>query len=163
MCLVKVTKKRANQQDGQDIYDYDEYQQVFTCRRMGPFEAFMRLWQEPFVRQSHTVKAYTVHKPNEQEIQFRGGEELAVAQQVASGQKKTPFMGYFELCAVDKEAAKRNFAEFGKHYRWTGKSWQAYKRKAVGLKSITRLYPVSPSDHERFAIRLLASNVTGNG
>lgn len=120
----------------------------------------MRLYEEPFIHQSHTVASYSVHLPGRRGVIFQENED-SEAQIADKFEKKSAFEAYFAKCAVDSEAAKYTFLEIGKYYRFEKGEWIKRVHIQRGLRVITRLYPVSPRDAERFSLRLLASNING--
>ena len=121
----------------------------------------MRLWEEPFIHQSHIVKPYSVHLPGHRGVVFTDSEDVDEVAAQYNANKASAFEAYFAICSEDLDARKLSFLEFGKHYRFEKGRWIRRKQIPRGLAIITRIYPVSPRDPELFAIRLMASNIPG--
>ncbi|CAG8569478.1 16675_t:CDS:2, partial [Gigaspora rosea] len=71
----------------------------------------------------------------------------------------TKLTKFFEVCRVDSTAANLLYTEFPKFFRWVKGAW--IRRKRSGNKVIGRLHSFSPSDSERFCLRLLLYHIRG--
>ena len=79
----------------------------------------------------------------------------------------SPLEAFFKLCQKDSEARQYTLLEACAFYKYDSKTVDGRKefrwtrRKNVRHWQIARIYPVSPRESERFALRLLVINVKG--
>ena len=102
-----------------------------------------------------------VHLPDQQTIVFEEGDEEG-ALRAAEG-NETKLTAYFRRCCEDPEARRFTYLEFPKHYTWYPEKgnhhWAPRQRRQE--TTLARLMHVSPSDCERFGLRLLLAHVPG--
>ncbi|XP_074318892.1 uncharacterized protein LOC141655727 [Silene latifolia] len=156
----------------------DEIEQYQSGRWVSPVEAIWRIYGFDLFEIHPPVMPLPVHLPCMQSIQLRPHENLS---RVVSDEKRirTPLTEFFRLNSVNSEAANQNaitnqaanhsastnqpvekylYPNFTEHYRWdtTQRTW--FKRKTKSIV-IGRLVFVSPSEGERYFLRLLLAHV----
>lgn len=120
-------------------------------------EASWRLFEFPMHDKSHAIIRLAVHLPHQQPVYFaEGNEEKALE---AASKHDTTLTAWFKLNMNDPDARKYHYHDMPEYYVFerTG-SW---KKRLQGANVIGRMYSVSPSDIERYYLRLLLLNVPG--
>ena len=118
-----------------------------------------RLLQYRMDEQSHTIFRLAIHLPFEQPVFFKpGSEEDALLKAESSD---TTLLAWFKLNQVDTQAHQYLYHDISNYYTFSNKRW--IKRQRDGKKVIGRMYLCSPSDGERFYLRLLLLHVKGAG
>ena len=107
--------------------------------------------------QSHTIVRLAVHLPLEQPVYFKpGSEEEALLKAESSD---STLLAWFKLNQVDTQAHQHLYHDIPNYYTFSNKQW--LKRQREGKKVIGRMYLCSPSDAERYYLRLLLLHVKG--
>ncbi|KAI5428568.1 hypothetical protein KIW84_033531 [Lathyrus oleraceus] len=73
---------------------------------------------------------------------------------------KTMLTQFFALNLRDPQARKYLYREIPEHYCWNKRDMEWHRRRST-RKVIGRIYTVSPSEGDKFYLRLLLSHVTG--
>ena len=117
-----------------------------------------RLSEYKMHAQSHTVHRLPVHLEDQQNVYFTQGNEESALERAQS--HKTKLTAWFELNASEPEANQFLYVDIAQHYVWdmTKKKWKKRQRKT---NTIDRMYSVSPTDQERFYLRILLLHVPG--
>ncbi|XP_050896186.1 uncharacterized protein LOC127102912 [Lathyrus oleraceus] len=74
---------------------------------------------------------------------------------------KTMLTQFFALNLRDPQARKYLYREIPEHYCWNKRDMEWHRRRST-RKVIGRIYTVSPSEGDKFYLRLLLSHVTGS-
>jgi hypothetical protein len=140
------------------VFNVDEISEFVDSRYISPPEAVWRILQFEMQAKSHSVVRLPVTLPGQESVYFLTGQEEEAIDQ-ATG-RKNHLSAWFELNGVDPEASKVLYADIPLHYSWIPKE-RRWKRRVRGEKVIGRMYTVSPSDMERFCLRLLLLHTPG--
>ncbi len=139
--------------------DHDEISTHLDARYVSPPEAFWHLSGYKMHEQSHAIIRLAVHLPLEQPVYFHDGqEEIALKK---AGDKETTLTAWFKLNEKDEGARKYLYPEIPNNYVFDQEHNIWRKRKLGGQKVIGRMYSASPTDSERFHLRLLLLHVPG--
>ena len=122
-------------------------------------EAFWRLSEYNMHEQSHTIIRLSVHLPDQQPVYFQQGHEHEALDRSTYGD--TQLTAWFKLNEEDDSARQYLYTEIPNYYLFnkTHKKW--IQRKRNGDNIISRMYSVSPKQHERFYLRILLLHVPG--
>ena len=122
-------------------------------------EAFWRLSEYNMHEQSHTIIRLSVHLPDQQPVYFQQGHEHEALDRSTYGD--TQLTAWFKLNEKDDSARQYLYTEIPNYYLFnkTHKKW--IQRKRNGDNIISRMYSVSPKQHERFYLRILLLHVPG--
>ena len=126
-----------------------------------------------FAELSHEVVKLAVYEPGKNPYHFKRGSEAEILDladeegNIEDDESGTPLEAFFKLCQDDQEARQYTLLEACAYYKYESKIddglkkfyWR--KRKNIRHWQICRIYPVSPRESERFALRLLVINVKG--
>jgi hypothetical protein len=134
---------------------HDEITKYLNARYVSASEACWRLFNFGLQEKSHKVERLPVHLQNQQSVIFQEGENISTVLEKSSHTKLTC---YFETCANDPNLNLR-YIDFSKHFVWNSGNWQP--KKKGGEKVILRMYMCSPSDKERFYLRMLLMQIRG--
>ena len=118
------------------------------------------LLQIPTAVLSHTVISLSIHEPGGETICWKKGKEEERKRALQSSGATSQLTAWFKLNAKDENARSLTFLEVPRHYVWEQRKKEWVQRKKT-MKTIARIFPVSPRYAERFAIRLLVLNVRG--
>lgn len=134
----------------------DEIKEYLNMRYISPTEAMWRILSFPLSYSLINVVKLTIHLPNEQYVYFREGEE----DEAIDNSHDTMLLAWFKLNidSNDNESKQYLYTEIPTYYCWVNYSW---KKRTYSSKAISRLYFVSPSQTEKFALRLLLQNIKG--
>lgn len=136
--------------------DHDEIDTFLNARYFGPSEAAWRMFVYHMHDQSHAVVRLSVHLPDSQNIHFKNdaSEEALIKTEL----RNTQLVAWFKLNSNPATRSPYLYPETPIHYVWNKNEW--HKRK-IYTKTIGRMYNVSPSDSERYHLRLLLLYVIG--
>ena len=126
-----------------------------------------------FAELSHEVIKIAVYEPGKNPYHFQRGSENEILDNadeegnMEDDARGSPLEAFFKLCQDDPEARQYTLLEACAFYKYESKTedstkkfyWR--KRKNIRHWQICRIYPVSPREAERFALRLLVINVKG--
>jgi len=137
-------------------FDYDEISLFLNARYVGPTEAAWRMFAYSMHDQSHTVDRLPVHLPDSQDVFFKSSapEEALIQAEL----RNTKLVAWFKLNSNPATRSPYIYPETPVHYTWKANQW--HKRKKYH-RIIGRMYNVSPSDSERYHLRLLLLHVVG--
>ena len=74
--------------------------------------------------------------------------------------KKTMLTEFFTMNTIDADARQYLYREFPEHYCWNRNS-KSWRQRISHKKVIGRIYTVSPSEGERFYLRVILNHVKG--
>ena len=150
---------RIRYKNAQKIVDWDEISQFIDSRYVSAPEAFWRLSEYKMQEKSHAIIRLPIHLLNEQQIYFQeGGEEEAVK---TAQERNTCLTAWFKLNQRDESARTILYHEIPLEYRFDRPSSTWKKRQKKDIHVIGRMYSVSPSDQERYYLRLLLLHTPG--
>ncbi|CAO4373342.1 unnamed protein product [Caenorhabditis nigoni] len=152
--------------------DRDEIKEYLDCRYICAPEACHHLFGFSCHVKSHVICRLPIHLPNRQSVTFVPGKEKeAVA---TSERKGSKLMEYFRINAdfdemeangediTGKEDPRKcSYMDFPTKFVWSDELGKWKERRRGGDKVIGRIYAVTPSDPERFALRLLLLATSG--
>lgn len=138
--------------------DMDEIKQYQDCRYIGTSEAVWRILGFGMHDKSHAVEMLPVHLENMHMVYFKENQQL----QSISTPKKSKLEAWFTFNSNNPNSvlSQLTYINFVKKARWIDKDceWKVRKNK---VNVIGRCPFVSPTDHERFALRILLHHVPG--
>ncbi|XP_027169453.1 uncharacterized protein LOC113769184 [Coffea eugenioides] len=136
----------------------DEINDFQSGRWVAAAEAFWRIYRFSLNEMTPSVYALQVHLPGHQMISFHKHSDLADVVNRADF-SKTMLTQFFHMNKTDKIAQKLNclYRDLPEFFVWTPRTrnWTPRKRRSV----IGRLVTVSPTEGERYYLRLLLSHV----
>ncbi|XP_061993816.1 uncharacterized protein LOC133711735 [Rosa rugosa] len=143
----------------QSNLEFDEIRQFVDARWVCAPEALWRIFKFAMNRIYPTVERLQIHLPNMQQITFNVDEtvENILADEHSQMSMLTEF---FTINRMDEDARAYLYREIPEHYRWdnSNKIWVKRRRN---YKVIRRIYSVSPSEGEKFYLRVLLNHVRG--
>ncbi|XP_027082697.1 uncharacterized protein [Coffea arabica] len=143
---------------GSAAENIDEINDFQSGRWVAAAEAFWRIYRFSLNEMTPSVYALQVHLPGHQMISFHKHSDLADVVNRADF-SKTMLTQFFHMNKTDKIAQNLNclYRDFPEFFVWTPKTrnWTPRKRRSV----IGRLVTVSPTEGERYYLRLLLSHV----
>jgi hypothetical protein len=139
--------------------DNDEIKQYQDCRYIGSSEAAWRILGFAMHDKSHAVEMLPVHLENKHMVYFRPTDDI---QQIVNQEKRSKLDAWFAFNLENPNSSLKNltYLQFVKKARWSVKDAKWIVRKKQ-IKVIGRCPFVSPTDHERFALRILLHHVAG--
>ncbi|XP_074302948.1 uncharacterized protein LOC141637287 [Silene latifolia] len=144
---------------GDAVQVVDEIQSRYRRRWVSSIEAMWWIYGFDLFEIHPPVMPLPIHLPSMQAIQLRPHENLT---RVVSNEKRirTPLTEFFKINNDNehKTTERYLYSQFTEHYRWdkTERTW--FKRRNK-LLVIARLVFVSPSEGERYFLRLLLNHV----
>nr|CAD2177072.1 unnamed protein product [Meloidogyne enterolobii] len=139
---------------------YDEAGNYLDARYISPVEACWKILKYPIQDKSHFVNRLPIHLENEQIIYFEENDDSETL--IKKSKKKSKLMAYFEFFQENPSCERFLYTEIPKFCTWNSKTqkWQLrknlYKNKALG-----RIFPISPSEGEKYYLRFLLLHETG--
>ncbi|XP_024186018.2 uncharacterized protein LOC112190772 [Rosa chinensis] len=127
--------------------EFDEIRQFVDARWVCAPEALWRIFKFVMNRIYPTVDRLQIHLPNMQQIRFDANETVEVILTDEHAQKSM-LTEYFTMNRMDPEARRYLYREFPQYYR-------------NNYKVIGRIYSVSPSEGEKFYLRVLLNHIRG--
>ncbi|KAI5429878.1 hypothetical protein KIW84_034457 [Lathyrus oleraceus] len=100
-----------------------------------------------------------IHLLNRHQVRFYDHQQIV---DVLNNERnsKTMLTQFFALNLRDPQAIKYMYREIPEHYCWNKRDMEWHRRRST-RKVIGRIYMVSPSEGDKFYLRLLLSHVTG--
>lgn len=138
---------------------HDEITTYLNCRYISAPEAIWRLSEYRMHEQSHTIYRLAIHLPDQQRVYFRPGEESEAADRATT--RNTHLTAWFKLNTNDIEAHEYLYTEIPQHYVFVDREKKWVKRRRGGDRVISRMYSVSPTDPDKFFLRLLLLHIPG--
>ena len=142
--------------DSTNTLHHDEVLSFTNARYVGPTEAAYRIYGYSMHEQSHTVIRLPVHLSECQQVYFTN--DNAAEAFLKAQLKNTELMGWFKLNENPKTKSPYTYPDTPLHYVWD-KSKRVWKKRKNSSKTVSRMYSVSPTDSERFHLRLLLLHV----
>ncbi|KAI5391538.1 hypothetical protein KIW84_076377 [Lathyrus oleraceus] len=137
----------------------DEVQQYVDARWICAPEAFWEIFRFTLYRLYPSVERLQIHLPNRHQVRFYDHQQIA---DVLNNERnsKTMLTQFFALNLRDPQARKYLYREILEHYCWNKRDMEWHRRRST-RKVIGRIYTVSPSEGDKFYLRLLLSHVIG--
>lgn len=161
--ILTIKKKNESCHDRATVgvCSENEVKTFLNTRYVSAPEAVWRLFSFSMHSRSHVIYRLAVHLEGMQNVIFRDGEVVQAAENAVN--RLTTLTGYFALnnsnLPEDIEARQYYYHELPNHYVWNKQYLKWTKQKTnTGIRVIGRMYSVSPSDRERFFLRLLLLN-----
>lgn len=133
---------------------HDEITMYLNCRYIYAPEAIWRLSEYRIHELSHTIYRLAIHLPH-----FQPGEESVAFERAAS--RNTHLTAWFKLNMNDVEARLYLYTEIAQHYVFVDQEKKWAKRQRGEERVISRMYSVSPTELEKFYLRLLLLHIRG--
>ena len=92
-------------------------------------------------------------------VYFLPGEESEAVERATS--RNTHLTAWFQLNADDADPRQYLYTEIAQHYVFVDREKKWAKRRRGGDRVISRMYSVSPTDPEKFFLRLLLLHIQG--
>ena len=142
------------------LIEEDEIKAYQDCRYIGSAEAAWRILGFSMHDKSHSVEMMPVHLENMYMVFFKLSDDV---QNIVRQEKRSKLEAWFAFNLENPNSPLKNltYINFCKQARWESKNcgeWIVRKRK---VKVIGRCPFVSPTDHERFALRILLHHING--
>ncbi|XP_021728316.1 uncharacterized protein LOC110695386 [Chenopodium quinoa] len=137
----------------------DEIGKFQSGRWVSPCEAAWRLFSVGLFEMIPPVLPLQIHLPNLHTVQFRPGESLESVVN-DSKRQKTALTEFYAMNAANPDGPQYLYSEFSEHFVWTA-SAKTWTKRETKKKVIGRMAFVSPSEGERYYLRLLLANVRG--
>ena len=151
MAQARVRAGSASQEsEPREINEIDLY---LDSRYVGPCETLWRTYGFRMCTQSVNVVRLDLHEEGRNRVRFRQGHEEQV-------NPETKLTAFFKLNEVDEHARTLTYMQIPEHYTWKQKS-RSWKRRKNPTSTVGRLYSASPSQGERFFLRLLLLQRSG--
>lgn len=139
--------------------EFDEISQFLDARWVCAPEALWRIFKFSLNKVYPSVERLQIHLPNMQQVTFNA--ERPIEDILADERPQMSMLTeFFTLNREDADARIYLYREIPGHYRWDNdaKQWIARIRN---WKVIGRIYSVSPSEGEKFFLRVLLNHVRG--
>ena len=138
---------------------HDKIKTYLQCRYVLAPEAMWRLSEYQMHEQSHTIYHLSIHLPEQQRVYFRPGLEAEAIERESS--RRTHLTAWFQLNTEDLTARQFLYTDVPLHYVFRQRDKKWVPRQRGGNRIISRMYPVSLTDVEKFHLRLLLLHVPG--
>ncbi|PIA35178.1 hypothetical protein AQUCO_03600084v1 [Aquilegia coerulea] len=138
----------------------DEIKQFVDARWVCPQESVWRIFKFPLNKMYPSVYSLDVHTPNMHEVIFFENQPTSdlVEDENAS---RTMLTEFFTRNSNDPLAQQYFYREFPEHYIWSAAN-KCWEERRGHQRVIGRLHPASPSDGEKFYVRLLLIHKKGS-
>ncbi|XP_072087869.1 uncharacterized protein [Arachis hypogaea] len=139
---------------------YDEVQQFIDARWIAAPEACWRIFRFNLYRMYPSVERLQVHLPNQHQVSFY--EHQTISEIVNNDYfSRTMLTEFFALNRADDHQSRHLlYREIPEYYSWHSKE-KEWRRRRSQKRAIGRIYTVSPTEGEKFYLRILLSNVRG--
>ena len=140
--------------------DRNEIAKFLNARTIDPYDATWRLFGFKVQDRYPAVQQLAIHEEGQQNIVFREGEAKNALENV----KDTTLLAFFKFNSTEKEARKIKYQDFPKFCTFSNNSWHWRKTlpKDGGVaRTIGRINAVSPSQGERFFLRIMLTHTSG--
>ncbi|XP_020967699.1 uncharacterized protein LOC110266947 [Arachis ipaensis] len=139
---------------------YDEVQQFIDARWIAALEACWRIFRFNLYRMYPSVERLQVHLPNQHQVSFY--EHQTISEIVNNDYfSRTMLTEFFALNRADDQQSRHLlYREIPEYYSWHSKEKEWHRRRTQ-KRAIGRIYTVSPTEGEKFYLRILLSNVRG--
>ncbi|XP_029152438.1 uncharacterized protein [Arachis hypogaea] len=138
----------------------DEVQQFVDARWIAAPEACWRIFKFNLYRMYPSVERLQIHLPNQHQVSFYDHQTIP---EILNDDyfSRTMLTKFFALNREeDQQSRHLLYREIPEYYTWHNmeKEW---RRRKTQRRSIGRIYTISPSEGEKFYLRILLSNVRG--
>ena len=137
---------------------HDEIKHFQEHRYVSAIEACYRIFGFTLHGNSCTIVRLQLHLPKAQNVVFEPTDPLV---NILQNNEDTMLTEYFKTCRNSIEARQYTYVKFPEHYTWNRSSRTWNKRRRGGSNTVGRLYSASPSEGERFYLRILLIHVAG--
>ncbi|XP_029151589.1 uncharacterized protein [Arachis hypogaea] len=138
----------------------DEVQQFVDARWIAAPEACWRIFKFNLYRMYPSVERLQIHLPNQHQVSFYDHQTIP---EILNDDyfSRTMLTEFFALNREeDQQSRHLLYREIPEYYTWHNKE-KEWRRRKTQRRSIGRIYTVSPSEGEKFYLRILLSNVRG--
>ncbi|XP_025617071.1 uncharacterized protein [Arachis hypogaea] len=138
----------------------DEVQQFVDARWIAAPEACWRIFKFNLYRMYPSVERLQIHLPNQHQVSFYDHQTIP---EILNDDyfSRTMLTEFFALNREeDQQSRHLLYREIPEYYTWHNKE-KEWRRRKTHRRSIGRIYTVSPSEEEKFYLRILLSNVRG--
>ncbi|XP_024156320.1 ATP-dependent DNA helicase PIF2-like [Rosa chinensis] len=137
----------------------DEIRNFVDARWVCAPEALWRIFKFVMNRMYPSVERLQIHLPNRQSVFFNANER--VTDVLANDRNSMTMLTEFFTKNKYYEGARQYlYREFPERFRWIGKH-KTWEERQTNQKVIGRIYTVSPSEGEKFYLRVLLNHVRG--
>ncbi|KAL6130538.1 hypothetical protein ACLB2K_068917 [Fragaria x ananassa] len=139
--------------------EFDEISQFVDARWVCAPEALWKIFKFALNKVYPTVERLQIHLPNMQQVTFNA--ERTVEDILDDDRPKMSMLTeFFTLNQSEENAMAYLYREIPEHYRWD-KDIKKWVKRIRNWKVIGRIYSVSPSEGEKFYLRVLLNHVRG--
>ncbi|KAI5385593.1 hypothetical protein KIW84_072263 [Lathyrus oleraceus] len=137
----------------------DEIQQYVDARWICAPEALWKIFKFTLYKLYPSVERLQIHLPNNHQVRFYKHQRIT---NVLNDNQNavTMLTEFFALNQMDPHARNYLYREIPEHYCWL-KGVKKWQRRRTKQKVIGRIYTVSPSEGEKFYLRVLLSHLRG--
>ncbi|XP_050896077.1 uncharacterized protein LOC127102785 [Lathyrus oleraceus] len=137
----------------------DEIQQYVDARWICAPEALWKIFKFTLYKLYPSVERLQIHLPNHHQVRFYKHQRIT---DVLNDNQNavTMLTEFFALNQMDPHARNYLYREIPEHYCWL-KGVKKWQRRRTKRKVIGRIYTVSPSEGEKFYLRVLLSHLRG--
>ncbi|XP_019447295.1 PREDICTED: uncharacterized protein LOC109350519 [Lupinus angustifolius] len=137
----------------------DEIQQYVDARWICAPEALWKIFGFNLYQLYPSVVRLQIHLPNRQQVRFYDHQ---MVNDILNDDhnSKTMITQFFALNQLDVEARHYIYTEIPKHYTWD-KGNKEWNRRRNRRRVLGRMYTVSPSEGDKFYLRVLLNHVRG--
>ncbi|CAF1036998.1 unnamed protein product [Brachionus calyciflorus] len=139
-----------NSEEQNQIKEVIEITRFQSERYVSACESCFRIFRYNLSGQYPTTVRLSIHLENQQMCYFDQNNDIS---EVLSKNEETQLTAFFKLNSNNFKANDLFYYEIPKHFSWDNRSWKP--RKKANTRIISRIYFVHPTDHERYALRLL--------
>ncbi|KAL6124326.1 hypothetical protein ACLB2K_076839 [Fragaria x ananassa] len=143
----------------QSNLEFDEIRQFVNARWVCAPEALWKIFKFALNKGYPTVEQLQIHLPNMQQVTFN--VERTVEDILEDDRPKMSMLTeFFTLNQSDDDAKAYLYREIPEHYKWE-KNKKEWVKRIRNWKVLGRIYSMSPSESEKFYLRVLLSHVRG--
>ncbi|KAI5408976.1 hypothetical protein KIW84_054703 [Lathyrus oleraceus] len=137
----------------------DDIQQYVDTRWICAPEALWKIFKFTLYKLYPSVERLQIHLPNHHQVRFYKHQRIT---DVLNDNQNavTMLTEFFALNQMDPDARNYLYREIPEHYCWL-KGVKKWQRRRTKRKVIGRIYTVSPSEGEKFYLRVLLSHLRG--
>ncbi|XP_025635794.1 uncharacterized protein [Arachis hypogaea] len=138
----------------------DKVQQFVDARWIAAPEACWRIFKFNLYRMYPSVERLQIHLPNQHQVSFYDHQTIP---EILNDDyfSRTMLTEFFALNREeDQQSRHLLYRKIPEYYTWHNKE-KEWRRRKTQRRSIGRIYTVSPSEGEKFYLRILLSNVRG--
>ncbi|XP_068486703.1 uncharacterized protein [Phaseolus vulgaris] len=137
----------------------DEVQQYVDARWICAPEALWKIFRFTLYRMNPSVERLQIHLPNRHQVCFYKHQNISDVLN-DDNVSKTMLTQFFALNFRDPHSISYLYREIPQHFCWHNRQKEWYPRRSR-KKVIGRIYTVSPSEGEKFFLRILLSHIRG--